>query len=191
MTRCVVGIDLGTSQVKAGLYGIDGTMLALAAVSVPLHQPAVGRAEQDLDGFLAAAARASRQCMADANTPVDSVESLAIAGQMAGVGLVDRHHRPLAPYDSWLDTRCSDIAAELGRNLGERITATAGCAPTISTGPKMVWWQRHEPGTCADAASFVTAAGHVAAIRRRAERRPGVHRPDLSPLHLGGRRRRG
>jgi xylulokinase len=163
MTRCVMGIDLGTSQVKAGLYGIDGTMLALAAVSVPLRQPAVGRAEQDLDGFLNAAAHASRQCMADADTPVDSVESLAIAGQMAGVGLVDRHHRPLAPYDSWLDTRCSEVAAELDKNLGERITATTGCAPTISIGPKMAWWQRHQARTCADAASFVTAAGHVAA----------------------------
>ena len=163
MTRCVMGIDLGTSQVKAGLYGADGTMLALAAESVPLRQPAAGRAEQDLDGLLNAAARASKRCMADSGTAVEAVASVAIAGQMAGVGLVDRDHRPLAPYDSWLDTRCAEVAAELGRSLGERITATGGCAPTISTGPKMAWWQRHQPRTCAEAASFVTAAGYVAA----------------------------
>ena len=162
MTRCVMGIDLGTSQVKAGLYRQDGTMIATAAMPVPLRQPAVGRAEQDLDDLRNAAAQASRRCMGDSGTRAEAVQALAIVGQMAGVGLVDRQHRPLAPYDSWLDTRCADITAELGQRLGERITATAGCPPTISIGPKMAWWQRYEPRTCDDAASFVTAAGYVA-----------------------------
>ena len=80
-----------------------------------------------------------------------------------GRGLVDRNNRPLAPYDSWLDTRCAEVAADLQQRLGNRIAATAGCAPTTSIGPKMVWWQRHRPRTCADATSFVTAAGYVAA----------------------------
>ena len=163
MTRCVMGIDLGTSQVKAGLYKADGTMIASAAVSVPLRQPSAGRAEQDLDGFVTAAAQASRRCMLDSAIPVQAVEALAVAGQMAGVGLVDRNNRPLAPYDSWLDTRCAEVAADLQQRLGNRIAATAGCAPTTSIGPKMVWWQRHRPRTCADATSFVTAAGYVAA----------------------------
>jgi xylulokinase len=87
---------------------------------------------------------------------------MAVAGQMAGIGIVDARHRPLAPYDSWLDTRCGAVADELSARLGDRITATAGCAPTISIGPKMLWWRRHHPEVCGAAASFVTAAGYVA-----------------------------
>ena len=93
MTRCVMGIDLGTSQVKAGLYRLDGTMIATAAMPVPLRQPAVGRAEQDLDDLLNAAAQASRRCMGDSGTRAEAVQALAIVGQMAG----RRPGRPTTP----------------------------------------------------------------------------------------------
>jgi xylulokinase len=157
----VLGIDLGTSVVKAGIYGFDGVMHASATCPLRLTISGPGRAEQDLDDFYAAAAAATRSCLAGGFAP-ERIGAVAMAGQMAGVGIVDKDHRPLAAFDSWLDTRCGDIVDELSRTLGDRIAATAGCAPTISIGPKMLWWRGHRPDVCRDAASFVTAAGYVA-----------------------------
>lgn len=157
----VLGIDLGTSMVKAGVYTYDGVLRASGSCPLSLTHEGPGRAEQDLDEFYVAAAAATRSCLAGGFAP-ERISALAIAGQMAGVGIVDQDHLPLAPFDSWLDTRCGDVVDELSRGLGDQIAAVAGCAPTISIGPKMLWWRRHRPDVCARGASFVTAAGYVA-----------------------------
>jgi xylulokinase len=164
MTRpdAVLGIDVGTSVVKAGVFTLDGRMHATASRPVELQQSGSGRAEQDLDDLYRAAAEATRSCLTGSTFAAERIGAMAVAGQMAGVGIVDAKHRPLAPYDSWLDTRCGAVADELSANLGDRITATAGCAPTISIGPKMLWWRRHHPDVSGEAAAFVTAAGYVA-----------------------------
>ena len=52
----VLGIDLGTSVVKAGVYGFDGVMHASGSCPLRLTHSGPGRAEQDLDDFYAAAA---------------------------------------------------------------------------------------------------------------------------------------
>ncbi|WP_432840045.1 xylulokinase [Dactylosporangium sp. CA-092794] len=158
----VLGVDLGTSVVKASLFALDGTELATASRPIALRRPAPGHAEQDLDEFYTAAAAATRQCLAAVPAVAAAVGAIAVAGQMAGVGLVDAAHRPLAPFDSWLDIRCAPVVEELHRTAGARIAAAAGCAPTISIGPKMLWWLRHQPRLCGRAAKFVTAAGYVA-----------------------------
>ena len=80
---------------------------------------------------------------------------------MAGMGLVDEHHRPVAPYDSWLDTRCAPQVDDLAARAGERIARTSGCAPTISIGPKLLWWQQNEARLCAQATAMVTASSYV------------------------------
>lgn len=158
----VLGIDLGTSVVKAAVHTLDGDVRAHASRPVALHQLGAGRVEQDLEEFYAAATAVTQECLAESGIDPRRIGCLAVAGQMAGVGLVDRAHRPLAPFDSWLDTRCGDVVRELAENHGDVIAATSGCAPTVSIGPKMVWWARHRQALCADAASFVTAAGYVA-----------------------------
>jgi xylulokinase len=158
----VLGIDVGTSVVKASVVTLDGRMHATAGRPVALRQSGSGRVEQDLDDLYAAAAEAARACLSGSAFAPERIGAMAVAGQMAGVGIVDAKHRPLAPYDSWLDTRCGPVADELSESLGGRITATAGCAPTISIGPKMLWWRRYHPHVCAEAAAFVTAAGYVA-----------------------------
>jgi xylulokinase len=107
------------------------------------------------------------------------VQAIAISAQMAGVGIVDENHVPLAPFDSWLDTRCGDVVGDLSP-YADAVVASSGCAPTISIGPKMAWWHRHHPDVCEAAASFVTAAGYVAAI---ACGRDG-HSAFIDPTHL-------
>ena len=159
----VVGIDLGTSMVKAGIYTFDGVPVASSSAPLGVNHLAPGRTEQDLDEFYRVAAQQCRRCVVESGVGPDGVRAVAFSAQMAGVGIVDRHHAPLAPFDSWLDTRCGVVVEELAP-LADDVIASAGCAPTISIGPKMAWWHRNRPEVCEAAASFVTAAGYVAAI---------------------------
>ena len=57
----LIGVDLGTSVVKAGLYDADGRLVAQAARPAPLRQPAPAIAEQDGEEFMAAAAASVRE----------------------------------------------------------------------------------------------------------------------------------
>lgn len=163
VTDAVLGIDLGTSSIKAAVYGFDGSLLGSAEQPIALYHRAPGHVEQDLVDFYAAAAAASQKCITASAIDPGRVGALAVAGQMAAVGLVDTDNAPIAPFDSWLDTRCGDVVDDLAQQLGARIAAVAGCPPTISIGPKMVWWRRNRPDVCSRAASFVTAAGYVTA----------------------------
>lgn len=159
----VVGVDLGTSMVKAGIYTLDGVAVALSSAPLTVIHLAPGRIEQDLDEFYRVAAQQCRRCVIDSGIDPAAVQAVAFSAQMAGVGIVDEHHAPLAPFDSWLDTRCGEVVGDLAP-LADEVTASSGCAPTISIGPKMLWWQRNRPHICDAAASFVTAAGYLAAI---------------------------
>lgn len=158
----VVGFDLGTSAIKVGIYTLDGACIGLVSAPVELRHLGGGHTEQDATDFYRIAAELCRRCVADHDVPPESVVAVAFAGQMAGVGLVDDDHQPVAAFDSWLDNRCGEIVAEL-EPVAERVIVSAGCAPTVSIGPKMLWWQRHHPQLCDSAAAFVTAVGFVAA----------------------------
>lgn len=158
----VLGIDLGTSAVKAGIFTLDGIQHAEGTCAIELRRLGQGHIEQDLDDFYDAFVTATREALATSTFDASRIRAVAVAGQMAGVGIVDADHRPLAPFDSWLDSRCGSVVQDIAARFGDRIAATAGCAPTLSIGPKMVWWLRNEPDVCARAASFVTAAGYVA-----------------------------
>jgi len=158
----VVGVDAGTSAVKAGVYGLDGAALAIASAPVALDRASDGAVTQDLDAIYAAAATATAHAVAAAGVvPADAL-ALAVDGQMAGVGLVDRDHRPVAPYDSWLDSRCGGVLDSIDGDLAARVLASSGCSPTIAIGPKLVWWARERPEVTSRAVRFVTAGGYVA-----------------------------
>lgn len=161
-TRAVVGVDIGTSSVKAGVYDERGLAIGLASVPVALTRDGDDTVTQDLDDLHDAAARAVAQVVSATDLDPASVAGIAFSGQMAGVGLIDRDHRPVAPYDSWLDTRCASVLEEWDDDLRSRVLARAGCAPTLSIGPKLAWWARVHPETVASAHRWVTAAGYVA-----------------------------
>ena len=188
MTAYVVGVDLGTSAVKAAVYTTGGVLQGAATETIPLLRRPDGHGgevvEQDLDDFFTAAAGAVRRCVGLSGIDPGAVVGLAIAGQMAGMGLVDADHRPVTPYDSWLDTRCAPVVADLAARVGERIARTSGCAPTISIGPKLLWWLRHEPAVCARATAMVTASSYVTG--RTAGLRGDEAFVDATHLHFTG-----
>src|SRR5437868_1385135 len=106
MTRrpaAILAIDLGTTSVKAGLVGLDGTVIASArAPSGVIVGAAPGRAEQHPDAWWRAVVSVVRDLVAR-----DATEVVAIAADGHGPTLaaVDSAGRPTRPAITWLDTR--------------------------------------------------------------------------------------
>jgi xylulokinase len=158
----LIGVDLGTSATKAGLYATDGTLVAQASIEVPIYHPAPGVVEQENDDFYRTAAAAVRQCVRESGTDPRQIAAIALDSQMAGIGSVDQDFRPATRFDSWLDMRCQPYIEMMDSMAGDRITELTGCAPTCDHGPKMLWWMHERPEDFARIARFLTPAGYVA-----------------------------
>jgi xylulokinase len=160
--KFLLGVDLGTSATKAGLYDSTGNLLSEGRAEVPLYYPQPDTVEQDMQDFYQSAAVAIRQCMGACNVDPAAVAGLAFDSQMAGIGAVDEDFRPAMRFDSWLDARCKPFIAEMERRCGARVTELTGCAPTLDHGPKMLWWANERPADYARIAKFLTPSAYVA-----------------------------
>src|SRR6266550_2928255 len=103
--QALLGIDLGTTGVKAALFATeDGHVLASAFVDYPLVHPHPGWAEQHPDDWWQATIIAIRSCLADSVrhgiAPRD-IRGIGLSGQMHGVVLLDADQQVLRPCIIW------------------------------------------------------------------------------------------
>ncbi len=149
MTRDVVlGIDLGTSSVKAMLLDSAAAVVGLARAPYPTRHPAAGLTEQDPADWVAAMGTAVGGCLAAAG-PV-RVGAIGLSGHMSAPVLVDGNGAALAPCHTITDTRA---VTDLPASAREAIAAhTGNQAAAYFTLPKLLWWQREHPGLLARAA---------------------------------------
>ena len=138
----VLGIDLGTSQVKALLCAADGTVLGQGTAGYQVSTPRPGWAETNPGHWWQAACTAVRAAVSPA--PAE-VAGLAVAGQMHGVILCTERAVVLRPAITWLDRRAETEAGDY-RRLPAELRARLGNAPSAGmAGPILLWLSRHEP----------------------------------------------
>ncbi len=136
-----IGLDLGTSGLKAVL--IDDRQAVLAEASAPLtvSRPQDGWSEQSPADWIAAA-----ETVMDALSVhgLSKVRAIGLSGQMHGATLLDASDEVLRPCILWNDTRSHEEAAELdGDPMFRRVTGNI-VFPGF-TAPKLLWVRRHEP----------------------------------------------
>ncbi|NTX25801.1 xylulokinase [Burkholderia pyrrocinia] len=144
----VIGLDLGTSGVKAVLLDRDGAVRASASRSLSVSRPRPRWSEQAPRDWWDAACGALAELVADARAAgVDphDIGALGLTGQMHGATLLDAHGDVLRPAILWNDGRADAECAELER-LAPALRAVAGnLAMPGFTAPKLLWVRRHEP----------------------------------------------
>ena len=139
----MLGLDLGTSQVKALLCAPDGTALGRGRAGYRVATPRPGWAEADPEDWWQATCTAVRAAVGPA--PAE-VAGLAVAGQMHGLILSTERAVVLRPAITWLDRR-AEAEAEDYQRLPEDLRAPLGNAPSPGmAGPILLWLSRHEPG---------------------------------------------
>ena len=138
----LVGLDVGTSGVKALALSPRGELLARAERPYPLSTPRPGWAEQDPDDWWAAAQAALADLRLEPTT-------IGLSGQMHGLVALGGDDRPLRPAILWNDQRTAAECLEIEERVGlERlIELTGNRALTGFTAPKLLWLRRHEPET--------------------------------------------
>jgi xylulokinase len=139
----LVGLDIGTTGVKALAVSPQGEVLATAEESYPLSTPRPGWAEQDPEDWW----HASEKVLARVGGSDPRACRIGLSGQMHGLVCLDDHNRVLRPAILWNDQRTAAECAEIEERVGlERlIELTGNRALTGFTAPKLLWLRRHEP----------------------------------------------
>ena len=152
----LVGLDVGTTGVKALALSPEGEVLARAEESYELSTPHPGWAEQDPEDWWQAAERALDALGGETT-------SIGLSGQMHGLVVLDDRDRVLRPAILWNDQRteaeCVEIEERIG--LARLIQLTGNRALTGFTAPKLLWLRRHEPTTYAEVAHVLLPKDYV------------------------------
>jgi xylulokinase len=144
-----LGLDVGTSGVKALL--VDGEQTILASTTVPLsvQRPAAGHSEQDPQAWWQATLDAVDALGRDHAAPLSAVEGIGLAGQMHGAVLLDEGGAVLRPAILWNDVRSTAECAELEAAVPTLRQVTGNIAMPGFTAPKLSWVRKHEPAVFA------------------------------------------
>ena len=144
--KYVLGIDLGTSGLKAVIFDEDGREIASASEEYPLYQPENGWAEQEPEDWKRAGFRAIRAVLQKSSLASEQIAGIGLTGQMHGLVMLDKNCRVLRRSIIWCDQRTGAQCREITEKLGNRlIEITANPALTGFTLSKLLWVKEHEP----------------------------------------------
>ncbi len=154
-----LGIDLGTSGLRALLVDAEGTPLAAAERAYAVSNPAPGWSEQDPADWIAALEEAVEELRAQ-EPAFGDLRGIGVAGHMHGATLLDAKARVLRPCILWNDTRAAAEAARLDAIPGVRETSGNIVFPGF-TAPKLDWVRTHEPDIFARTARVLLPAAFL------------------------------
>ncbi len=145
MTTLLLGLDVGTSLIKAVVFDLDGTEVAAASHTVAVRSPQPGWAEQDMEAVWQAAAAAIHDALV--NVRARDVAAVGVAGQGDGAWMIDRDGRPVAPAPLWSDGRATDaIDGWAASGALSRLYERGGTVLWPgSQAALLAWYQEHEP----------------------------------------------
>lgn len=140
-----IGIDLGTSSIKAILVDDRQSVVAGTTRDLVVNRPAPQWSEQNPADWITATLVALRDLKQAAPSAFRVCRGIGLSGQMHGAVLLDEADRPLRPCMLWNDGRSSAECAEIEAAEPASRDITGNIAMPGFTAPKLLWVGRHEP----------------------------------------------
>jgi len=184
----LLGIDVGTTAVKALVIDECARPLAEGEATYPTQRPHPRWSEQDAEDWWSAAVAATRQALAELNAP--NVKGIAVSTQGDTLVPVDAGGRPLAPARTWMDTRTADLIGPIEMVVARdtwRAIAGASLGPYASA-MSIAWLREHRPEVHKRTARFSLVQDF---ITQRLTGTPALDHPNASRTLLFDVRSRG
>ncbi|MDQ6713076.1 MAG: xylulokinase [Candidatus Dormibacteraeota bacterium] len=137
-----LGIDVGTSSLKALVLDVDGTVVGTGSATYPIATPQPGWAESDPQAWWAAAGTAVREAAGD---HASEVAAVGLCGQMHSIVLCDDAGNPLRPAILWADGRSRRQLEAYSTLSPEQRRRLANPPATGMAGPTLLWLRHNEP----------------------------------------------
>jgi xylulokinase len=118
MAKYLLGIDLGTSSVRAGIFSEDGQTKAIAAESYPIITPSPSIAEQDPIVWWNKTCSAIKKALELSKLKGSDIAGISFSGQMHGTVILDADGNLIAPAVIWADSRSAGVINEIEDIIG-------------------------------------------------------------------------
>jgi xylulokinase len=156
-----LGIDLGTSGIKAVLVDDSQTVRASHTEALEVSRPHPGWSEQNPEDWWQGTLRALDALAASHPAAMAAVRGIGLSGQMHGAVLLDGRGQTLRPAILWNDTRCEAECRELEAAWPALRQIAGNPAMPGFTAPKLLWVRKHEPETFARTAAVLLPKAYV------------------------------
>jgi len=145
--KCFIGIDMGTSGIKAVVMEHDGKIIGTGYVeNNELITPASLCVEQDPGNWWNALKKAVQNAVRESQAS-NRIVSMAVTGQMLGNVMLDKNKNPIGNCIIWMDQRAIEELEEFNNIVGKErlIEITSNIALTSLWAPKLMWIRKHRP----------------------------------------------
>lgn len=153
-----LGIDIGTSGVKAIVMDDDGDVISQASAPLSVSRPKPLWSEQDPEHWWRATSLAITRLP---STSRARVTAIGLAGQMHGATLLDTEDKPLRPAILWNDGRSGDACEWLEEQVTGLHEIAGNLAMPGFTAPKLLWLRDNEPDIFARTAKILLPKDYV------------------------------
>jgi len=146
MQPLLLGIDVGTTHIKAAVFDCTGHMVSLARVRTPTHYPQPGWAHYEPDEIWQGVLEVVRSALLQIDHPQRVVGVACASMGEAGVP-VDEQGHPLYPFIAWFDQRSQPQAAMIATAIGPDVIAEStglNINPIFSL-CKILWIRENHP----------------------------------------------
>lgn len=150
--RYLLGLDVGSSSVKASLVDADSGKCAATAfypeTEAPIMAVKAGWAEQDPQMWWDNAKLSMKKIMADAGAKAEDIKAVGISYQMHGLVCIDKNLQVLRPSIIWCDSRAVKYGDKAFREIGaDKCLGHLLNSPGNFTAAKLAWVKENEPDT--------------------------------------------
>ncbi len=169
-----IGVDLGTSALKALLVGLNGEIINSVSLALPLSRPDPNRSEQAPEIWWAAFKKAVKELTLTVAS--ENICGIGVGGQMHGLVILDKEDKVIRPAILWNDNRAEKEVEYLNGVIGKQTLKglTANIAFTSLTAPKILWLKENEPENYAKISKIMVPKDYINYILT------GVHSCDYS-----------
>jgi len=144
----LLGLDIGTSGVKALLISVEGKIISSKTESYPLATPHPGWAEQSPYDWWEATVKVIRETISNIAINSNQIKGISLSGQMHSSVFLNEKMEVIRPAILWSDTRtseqCQEIYTKVG-GLNQLIRYVSNPALEGFTAPKILWLKEREP----------------------------------------------
>lgn len=159
----LLGIDIGTTSLKVGIFAPDGSCLGVERREYKLETPSAERAELDANLYWEACVQTVRKLLNRVDGQGQSIRALSVSSQGETVITLDASGKPIYPTIVWLDNRAVSQAEFLSSQFKEQVYRRTGIAEIVPTWPacKVLWLKENEPEVFNKAAKFVLVQDYL------------------------------
>lgn len=159
-----LGLDMGTTGVKAAVFTPDGVMAGAGLAEYTLETPAPDIVELETEQYWISAKKAVVEAVEKAGIRAEDIQSVAVTGQAETLIFTDADGKPVRKAIVWLDNRAHDEAAELEKKFtNEALFRMSGQTEMLPCWPaaKILWLKRHEPEIFAKTAKYLMVEDYI------------------------------